>query len=227
MVCGRLFVETQNFASLRWVGRWWGVVNQQAVLVGVRLSFLPINTRIYGVIIGNMNANDKFKGKYRVPSARWANWNYGNNAAYFITVCTHERIPFFGEITDYQNNLTIIGQAVSDCWYSIPEHFPFVLLDEFVIMPNHIHGILIINKSTPYEVSGNRFGSQSQNLASIVRGFKIGVTKFAHQHNLGFGWQPRYHDRIIRTTEEHDRIRQYIHDNPRMWRDDPLYKSTP
>ncbi len=116
-----------------------------------------------------------------------------------------------------------------------------MVLGEFVAMPNHVHGIVVINKS-PREVetqnlaslhsiaekpgrqSLNQFGPQSQNLASIVRGFKIGVTKYARQHQIPFSWQPRYHDHIIRNAEEYNRIRKYILENPQNWAADCFYE---
>lgn len=185
-----------------------------------------------------MNA-DKYQDKYRVASARLSGWDYGSNAAYFITICTHNRAHAFGEEIDGQVNLTRLGQAAWDCWHVIPEHFPFVVLDEFVIMPNHVHGIVAIDKPpsnmgtrnvetqnfASLRRSVNQFGPQSQNLASIVRGFKIGVTKYARQHQIAFVWQARYHDHIIRNATEHERIRIYIRENPQKWEDDCFYAS--
>src|SRR5262245_29153465 len=92
---------------------------------------------------------DKYKGKYRIASARLASWDYGSHAAYFITICIHGRAHTFGEVIGGKVALTPLGQAAWDCWYAIPEHFPFVLLDEFVAMPNHVHGIAIFDKPSP------------------------------------------------------------------------------
>jgi len=89
---------------------------------------------------------EKFRGIYRIPSARWAAWGYGSNAAYYITVCTANRAHDFGEIANGSMRLTRLGQAAVDCWNEIPAHFPFVVLDAFVVMPNHVHGILVIEK---------------------------------------------------------------------------------
>src|SRR3990172_4544079 len=89
--------------------------------------------------------NDKFKGKYRIPSARWAVWDYSSNAAYFITICVANRAHDFGEIVDGEMNLSPLGQSAQDCWDEIPMHFPFVELGAFVVMPNHVHGVVIIN----------------------------------------------------------------------------------
>jgi REP element-mobilizing transposase RayT len=88
---------------------------------------------------------DIFQNKYRIPSARAAWWDYGNGAAYFITICTDDRIHYFGEIHNGKMELSEIGQTALQCWHEIPNQFPFAKLDSFVIMPNHIHGILEIS----------------------------------------------------------------------------------
>ena len=90
---------------------------------------------------------DNFHSKYRIASARWPTWDYGTNAAYFITICTASRIPFFGEIFDEELSPNQLGQEAARCWSMIPLHFPFVVLDAFTLMPNHLHGILAIEKS--------------------------------------------------------------------------------
>ncbi len=192
---------------------------------------------------------EKYKGKYRIPSARWAVWDYGSNAAYFVTICINDRSHGFGEITNGEIILTSLGQAAMDCWNEIPIRFPFVILDGFVVMPNHVHGIIIIDKPNgdPVETQNiaslpqhtapsqtqtqnvaslqprNRFGPQSQNLASIVRGYKIGVTKYARQNDIPFVWQTRYHDHVIRNADEYTRIIKYIDENPEKWPDDVFY----
>ncbi len=200
-----------------------------------------------------MADTDKFKGKYRISSARWAAWDYSSNAAYFVTICVANRAHDFGEIVNGHMNLSPMGQSAQDCWNEIPVHFSFVELGASVIMPNHAHGVVIINKpvetqniaspqthhhASPSEVRTqnietqniaslpkNKFGPQSQNLASIIRGYKIGVTKFARQNNIPFAWQARYHDRVIRNAEEHERIYRYILANPQNWEEDEFFKS--
>jgi putative transposase len=90
---------------------------------------------------------DKFNGKYRIPSARHQNWDYARNGAYFITICAKDREHFFGSCEGGKLKLSTIGAIVQGFWYEIPRHFPFVELGEFVVMPNHIHGILIFDKT--------------------------------------------------------------------------------
>lgn len=195
--------------------------------------------------------SEKFQNKYRIPSARMQNWDYGSNARYFITICTAHRDCFFGEIVEtqnltspYQMQLSEIGKIANQCWNEIPIHFPFVELGNFIVMPNHVHGIIIINKplndigdaigdaivetqnfaSLSIPDNHNKFGPQSQNLASIVRGFKIGVTKFARNNNIDFAWQPRYHDHIIRNDSSFRRISDYITNNPLKWANDKFFQ---
>lgn len=89
---------------------------------------------------------DKFRNKYRIASVRLKSWDYGTNAAYFITICTQSMKHFFGEIVDGEMQLNEMGQLAEKYWLEIPIHFPFIELGNLVVMPNHIHGILIINK---------------------------------------------------------------------------------
>ncbi len=300
---------------------------------------------------------DKFKNKYRIDTARLKWWDYGWNAAYFVTICTRNREHYFGEIKDGKMWLTNIGKIAQDFWVAIPEHFPFVKLGEFVIMPNHVHGIIIIDKpesdsvethnrashngkkqrkmvetqnftskinptemgnetnvethhyasnmnpdktgsdanvkmhhhasifkpddmddhdmvmmhdnvsniksgninnddmvqthnnasnmkpgninnddmvetqnfaslpnENPNNHSRNRFGPQSQNLASIIRGYKSAVKKYATLHRIDFAWQSRYYDHIIRDEQSFYRISEYIKNNPVNWWEDRYFE---
>lgn len=93
-----------------------------------------------------MAMSDKFQNKYRIASARHQHWDYGWNAAYFVTICTKAREHFFGEIINEVMELSEIGKLAEKFWLEIPKHFSFVELDAFVVMPNHVHGIILINK---------------------------------------------------------------------------------
>lgn len=194
--------------------------------------------------------DDKFQNKYRNSSTRLQNWDYGWNAPYYITICTKNREHYFGKIVDGEMRLSEIGKIAQQFYHEIPDHFPFVILDAFVIMPNHVHGIIIINKTddggdgnggggrgnvgtqnfaslrqqhkqSHYK---NKFGPQSQNLASIVRGYKTGVKKHATINNIDFEWQPRFNDHIIRDNQSFDRIQNYINNNNDNWKNDDFYK---
>jgi len=88
---------------------------------------------------------EKFRDKYRIPSARLKNWNYGWDGLYFVTICTAGNHPYFGTVAGGKMILSDIGNLAYRFWKEIQDHFPFIELDAFVIMPNHVHGILIIN----------------------------------------------------------------------------------
>lgn len=89
----------------------------------------------------------KFQNNYRIPSARLENWDYGANGAYFITICTDKMQHYFGKVFEREMHLNELGKLAHDLWQEITSQFPYVELGNFVIMPNHMHGILIINKS--------------------------------------------------------------------------------
>ena len=86
-----------------------------------------------------------FNNKYRIESARLKHWDYSNNGMYFITICTNTMKNYFGKIVDGKVILNKFGKYVEHCWIDIPKHSKYVELDEFVIMPNHIHGIIGID----------------------------------------------------------------------------------
>lgn len=162
-----------------------------------------------------------FQGKYRIDSARLTDYDYGSNGAYFITICTENKAHFFGDIAIIDDipviQPTRIGQRTIDGWLSIPNFSPFVQLDAFQLMPNHLHGVLFFNKPAYDDWQPNIFGPQRQNLASVLRGFKSGVKSYATINQILFCWQARYYDRVIRNENELNRIRQYIIDNPAKW----------
>lgn len=179
---------------------------------------------------------NKYKNKYRIASARAPFWDYGWNAAYFVTICTQNREYWFGNIVDGEMDLSAMGHIANSCWHEIPNHFPFVELGPHVIMPNHVHGIVIIDKPDDGPNNGdkpntnthqpkNQFGPQSKNLASIIRGFKIGVTKNARQINTDFAWQSRFHDHIIRDEKSFQTISNYIINNPAKWQEDKFFNA--
>ena len=87
-----------------------------------------------------------FKSKYRVETTRLRSWDYAADAWYFVTICTHDRAHFFGEIVDNAMRLSAIGEVAHKYWAETPQHFKHVALDEFVVMPNHAHGIVIVNR---------------------------------------------------------------------------------
>lgn len=170
---------------------------------------------------------EKYKGLYRISTARLKDWDYSQNGYYFVTICTKNRKCYFGNIVnDVETQdlaslqLSKIGKIADQCWKNIPDHFPFVSIDEYIVMPNHIHGIIVINKTILRQNEPNIFGPQSRNLGSIIRGYKIGVKKLIKGQKILFEWQSRYYDHIIRDEKSLLRIRKYIIDNPKNWDED-------
>lgn len=165
---------------------------------------------------------------YRNDSTRLKNHDYGAPGNYFITICTQNRENYFGYVEwadvgtqnfasphhETQVQLTPIGKIAYECWIAIPNHFPFVFLDEFVIVPNHVHEIVLINKPGYQDCKPNAFGPQSQNLPSVVKGYKAATKKYATIHGMEFSRQPRYDERISR-LHELDACRKYIQNNPK------------
>ena len=88
---------------------------------------------------------EKFDGRYRIDSARLSKWNYGWNASYFVTICTEEKTPHFGSVHNQQFIANSMGEIALQCWLEMPIHYPFVELNSFIVMPNHVHGIVRIN----------------------------------------------------------------------------------
>ena len=105
-----------------------------------------------------MNAG-LFKNKYRIASARYKGWNYADDGFYFVTICTKNRKLFFGSVKDYEMELNDVGKIVADEWQNTAKIRNNILLDEWIIMPNHLHGILIINNHT---VETPRWGVSNQ-----------------------------------------------------------------
>jgi len=183
---------------------------------------------------------DKFQNKYRIQSARLQNWDYASNGAYFITICTQNREHFFGDIvvnnssntTEKSMQLNEIGLLAEKYWMEIPKQFPYVELGNFVVMPNHTHGILIINQRSPnglmdgdglrrVEIIGGFAGTKNpmlnDNISRIIRWYKGRCSFEIRKIHADFNWQSRFHDHIIRNTQSFETIQNYIVNNPKNW----------
>ena len=181
-----------------------------------------------------------FQNKYRVPSTRHAAWNYADSGMYFVTICTAGMIGYFGKIINEEMCLNNIGRVAGQFWLEIPHHFPNVILDEYVIMPNHVHGIIFIDndilnherrdeavpqrrdEAVPRFYTGkhprmSEISPQPRSLSVIVGSFKSVCTKKIRSTAPNFSWQPRFYDRIIRNERELHNIRNYIYYNPAKW----------
>ncbi len=189
---------------------------------------------------------DKFRNKYRIPSARLQHWDYGTNGAYFITICTKNREHYFGNIINDEMQLNELGQLANQYWLEIPRHFPFVELGSFVIMPNHVHGILIIDKNAnvPVEtrliaslppqrempsqkINGGFAGQKNpmfhENISRIIRWYKGRCSFEMRKIHTVFAWQSRFHDHIIRDAQSFENIQNYISNNPMNWKQDTFF----
>lgn len=173
-----------------------------------------------------------FRNKYRVESARHPHHDYAAPGYYFVTICTRDRVHWFGRIVDGVMELNEPGNIALREWLRTGELRAHVRLDEYVVMPNHFHGVVEIldlgdGRDALQCVSTNvvKFGPQRANLASIIRGFKSAVVRAIRKLNPEFAWQARFHDRIVRDNDELARIRAYIENNPANWRQDDYFNA--
>jgi len=189
---------------------------------------------------------DKFRNQYRIPSARKRKWDYRSKAIYFITICTRNRLTYFGRIENGKMILSDTGQIATTYWFDIPKHFPFIELINFVVMPNHIHGLVEIRDNNIDNMVGNtvetlhatslqRMPPQQRtnqfmagispkrgSLSSVLRSYKSAVTRYANRNNFEFGWQTRFHDHVIMNIDEFNRVNEYIINNPQKWHEDDM-----
>jgi REP element-mobilizing transposase RayT len=167
-----------------------------------------------------------FENKYRIETSRLKNWDYSSNGYYYITICTKNRECLFGNIAGDKMQLSSIGEIVLQCWNDSFVIRKELFCDQFVIMPNHIHGIIIIEKLV--ETHGNASAPQRphrmpKSVSSFIGGFKSAVTKRVNEirHTPGAAiWQNRFYDHIIRDEKSLQRIREYIVNNPMNWQTD-------
>jgi putative transposase len=173
----------------------------------------------------------KFTDKYRVESVRLRGWDYASMGWYFVTICTHQRACMFGRVVKGDVELSPAGEIVAEEWQRTAQVRLTIDLDAWIIMPNHVHGIITIKNDgllveTPRRgVSTNAWKPNS--LGAIVNQIKSVCTKRIRAAGYpDFAWQARFHDHIIRDEPELNRIRRYIHDNPLTWTLDDLYAET-
>jgi len=195
----------------------------------------------------------KFQNKYRTDSLRASWWDYTKSGCYFVTICTYGRKCFFGEVENESMKLSPTGVLAEKFWCVIPVHFLHVKLGAYVVMPNHVHGILNFetyvetlhrnvsvtesirpnNAYAAMQLRRSRNGKRQHamgktspapgSLGTVIRSYKSIVTKQANLRDLPHGWQPKYFDRIIRSDRELQQISAYINNNPATWEEDELY----
>ena len=151
---------------------------------------------------------------------RLKGYNYSQSGYYFVTICTKDRGEWFGSIEQESMNLSRYGKIAHDFWAGIPAHFENVGIDEFSVMPNHIHGILIIEEN----MVGNAYMRSLRNrtkmlLCKIIQQYKASVTRTINslKNVFHFGWQKSFYDHVIRNDRSLDNLRQYITNNPLKW----------
>jgi REP element-mobilizing transposase RayT len=159
-------------------------------------------------------------------SIRLRGHDYAAEGAYFVTFCTHERECILGEIKKGAMVLSNVGLIALECWLEVPTHFPNATLDKFVIMPDHMHGILILKDCALVGVQSiepRRKLNQYQkiipgSLSSIIRSYKAAVTRLCRRQGIPqFQWQRNYYEHIVRDGHDLDRIQKYIADNVSKW----------
>ena len=186
--------------------------------------------------------HEKFLGKYRKQSAR-AMWHDYDGGLYFVTICTKERVHYFGEISENEMHLTEVGQYVVEQIRNVQVHYNYAKIPLWVVMPNHLHAIVIIDgDNIPYKrrvvktldgsmVESRRATTLQQRgianmqgwLSVVVGGIKSAVTKFANERGIPFVWQTRFHDHIVRDICEMNQIADYIENNVQKWEMDKFY----
>ena len=149
--------------------------------------------------------------------------DYAEPASYVVTLCTEQRICLFGEVVEDTMMRSTAGEVIASWWESIPIQFPAATLDAMIVMPNHLHGIIMIGVDDPEQ---ERTGLPT--LSRIMQWFKSMTTVDYARGVRSHGWspfptrlwQPGFYDHLIRDDRDLDRIRSYIESNPAMWEKD-------
>jgi putative transposase len=168
--------------------------------------------------------------KHHHRSIRLPGYDYSQAGAYYVTIVTYHRDPLFGEIVNEETVLSNIGQIAGECWRAIPDHFPFVELGAYVIMPNHVHGIVVITDQRrgaallrPYDRphandDPHKINVKPGSLGAIIRSYKSAVSYRANkEHNITGIWQRNYYEHVIRDEKDLQNKTDYIESNPVLW----------
>ena len=186
---------------------------------------------------------------HRRRSIRLRGYDYAQAGFYFVTICVRDRECMFGEVVDNDVRLSKYGTLVAQAWEDLPNHYPHLELDRFVVMPNHFHGIVVLTpvgagfKSANSDVkpalsdvrSTTRAGlkpapTKRHGLPEIVRGFKTFSARRINEIRQTPGtsvWQRNYYEHVIRDESDYDRIAEYIANNPQRWEEDSLHPDNP
>lgn len=172
-------------------------------------------------------------------SIRLQGYDYSGEGLYFVTICVQDMKCLFGKVVDGEMLLNEAGKIINETWFDLPNHNPYIELDAWCIMPNHVHGIIIINntpvgvdsKSTRnnIEQAGLEPAPTKHPLSEIIRQFKTFSAKRINQVNNTVGkklWQRNYYEHIIRNSTSYTNIAEYILSNPANWMTDKYYSIT-
>jgi REP element-mobilizing transposase RayT len=158
-------------------------------------------------------------------SIRLKHRDYARPGIYFVTICTQKRARVLGHVCDGRVVLSTSGLIVEQCWHQLPASFPRVTLDAFVIMPDHFHGIIMLNGDPPAQPKRGQGqpprGTQAGSLPAVVQRFKAASSRRINQADGKPGrkfWQEDYYERVLRDAAALDHIRRYIAANPKRWR---------
>lgn len=152
-------------------------------------------------------------------SPRLQGYDYSEQRAYFVTICTHERVHIFGEVIDHQMRLSDEGHIAEQKFGQVAGYWQGVVeVDCYVVIPNHVHAVIILANHEAVE------GKTDATLGQVVNNYKCGVTRLIRQNQPEMlVWQGRYHDHIIRNEPDLNRIREYVAYNPARWAEDVFY----
>ena len=172
-------------------------------------------------------------GPYRRDCTRLHGWNYASPGWYFVTICTLDRAYDFGEVVSGAAVLSQVGRIADNDLKGLPSHYTNVKVDCAVVMPNHIHAVIVIAGCHQFSPKPNcptesrrseefpDCSPASGSLSAIVRSYKAGVTRRCRLAGLRFAWQSGFYDHILRTNHSLNAVRDYIQNNPRNWDEDP------
>jgi putative transposase len=150
---------------------------------------------------------------------RLKGYDYAQAGAYFVTICAHDRACLFGDLVDAEVVLRPAGRVVQNAWDELTKHYPHVGLDAFVVMPNHVHGIIMLS-SDPVEAGLKPAATVRHALPEVVRAFKTFSSRRINElrHTPGVPvWQRNYYEHVIRSESDLERTREYIAANHLKW----------
>jgi putative transposase len=192
--------------------------------------------------------------KHHRHSIRLKGYDYTRPGAYFVTICAQRRVEIFGNIVKGDMDLNQFGHIVQAAWFDLPRHYPHIQLDAFCIMPNHVHGIIVLDephvgaglKGEAFQPDGMMYreGSMPEDnktrpykhvpkhhpLSEIIRAFKSFSARRINGIRNTRGvpvWQRNYYEHIIRDEADFNIIRAYVLENQERWQEDPLHTSAP